>query len=98
MSSRVTMEQPKRLLAQTVDHVAEHDPERIFAVIARGAEVADGFETLTMRSVARAVNFMSRWIESNVGASTRETLAYMGGNDVRYCIFLLACQKTGHQV
>ncbi|KAJ5678651.1 acetyl-CoA synthetase-like protein [Penicillium macrosclerotiorum] len=51
-----------------------------------------------MKDLARAVNFLCWWIEDIIGrAETRETLGYIGANDIRYCIFLLACQKTGHQ-
>lgn len=89
----------KRLLAQIVDHAAETDPSRRFAVIPRGQEVSDGFQDLFMKDLAKAVNFMCWWIESTIGpAQSRETLAYLGSNDVRYGIFLLACQKTGYQV
>lgn len=89
----------KRLYAQIVDHAAETDPFKRFAVIPRGPEVSDGFQELFMKDLAKAVNFMCWWIESTIGpAQSRETLAYLGGNDVRYGIFLLACQKTGYQV
>jgi acyl-CoA synthetase (AMP-forming)/AMP-acid ligase II len=89
----------KRLLSTTVDDAAEKEPERRFAVIPKGSELSDGFMNLTMKELARAVDCMAWWIESVIGeGKPRETLAYMASNDVRYCIFLLACQKTGHQV
>ena len=89
----------RRLLAQTVDHAAEHDPERLFGVVPRGSELSDGFFNMTMKDLARAVNFVCWWIEMTIGLdSGKETLAYMGNNDVRYLIFTLACQKTGYQV
>jgi len=89
----------KRLLATTVDHVAEHDPERLFAVVPRGSELSDGFFNMTMKDLARGVNFACWWIEKTIGLTSRpETLAYMGNNDVRYLIFTLACQKTGYKV
>lgn len=91
--------QDKRLLATTVDDIAEKAPDKCFAVIPQGLELTDGFRALSMKSLAQAVNFMCRWIETTIGlAKSRETLAYMGSNDVRYCIFMLACQKTGYQV
>lgn len=83
----------------TVDIAAQNEPDRVFAVIPRGSELSDGFQNLTMKELARAVDCMAWWIESTIGqGKPRETLAYMASNDVRYCIFLLACQKTGHQV
>ncbi|KAJ5992946.1 acetyl-CoA synthetase-like protein [Penicillium sp. IBT 35674x] len=88
----------RRLLAGIVDHAAEFDPERLFAVIPKGSELSDGFQNLTMKGLSQAVNFLCRWIEDTIGTGgRRETLAYMGSNDIRYCVFLLACQKTGHQ-
>lgn len=89
----------KRLLAKTLDLVAKQDPDRLFAVVPQGPELTDGFQNMSMKDLARAVDFMCWWIEDTLGPSgSRETLAYMGSNDVRYCIFHLACQKTGYQV
>jgi hypothetical protein len=89
----------KRLLAATVDDRAETSPNERFAVIPQGTEISHGFRDLSMKDLAQAVNFMCWWIESTIGpAQFRETLAYMGNNDVRYFIFILACQKTGYQV
>ncbi|KAJ5624193.1 hypothetical protein N7510_000502 [Penicillium lagena] len=88
----------KRLLSKVVDDVAETDPERRFAVVARGAELSDGFQTLSMKDVSRAVNILCGWMEKTLKpARSRETLAYVGKNDVRYCFFFLACQKLGFQ-
>lgn len=93
------MTQQKRLLATTVDDHAKHNPSNVFAVIPQGAEVSHGFRSLSMKDLAQAVNGMCWWVEETIGsAQSPETLAYMGGNDVRYFIFMLACQKTGYQV
>lgn len=89
----------KRLLARTVDDRAETNPSQRFAVIPQGSEISNGFQTISIKDLARAVNFMCWWIESIIGPTQfPETLAYMGSNDVRYFIFMLACQKTGYQV
>ncbi|KAJ6186992.1 hypothetical protein N7519_001900 [Penicillium mononematosum] len=88
----------KRLLATTVDDRAETNPNQRFAVIPRGSEIKHGFQDLSIKDLARAVNSMCWWIEGTIGqAQSPETLAYMGSNDVRYFIFMLACQKTGYQ-
>jgi hypothetical protein len=89
----------KRLLATTVDDRAATSPNERFAVIPQGTEISHGFRDVSMKDIAQAVNSMCWWIESTIGpAQSPETLAYMGNNDVRYFIFLLACQKTGYQV
>ncbi|KAJ5774573.1 hypothetical protein N7457_009469, partial [Penicillium paradoxum] len=88
----------KRLLAPTVDESAEKNPLQRFAVIPRGSEVSNGFRELSIKDLAQAVNYMCWWIEDTIGpAQCPETLAYMGANDARYFIFMLACQKTGYQ-
>ncbi|KAJ5961009.1 uncharacterized protein N7479_008159 [Penicillium vulpinum] len=88
----------KRLLATTVDDHAETNPSQRFAVIPQGPEISNGFQDLSIKDLAQAVNFMCWWIENTIGpAQSPETLAYMGSNDVRYFFFMLACQKTGYQ-
>jgi len=88
-----------RLLVKTVDDAAETEPKRLFAKVPQGTELSDGFLNITMEGLARAVNCMAWWIEGIIGkGKNQETLAYMAKNDVRYCIFFLACQKIGYQV
>ncbi|OOQ87627.1 NRPS-like enzyme [Penicillium brasilianum] len=88
----------RRLLSRVVDDAAQHEPERLFAVIPRGLNVSDGFQNLTMKELAHAVNSLCWWIEKTIGpAISRERLAYIGMNDVRYCVFVLACQKLGYE-
>ncbi|KAJ5748104.1 uncharacterized protein N7511_009800 [Penicillium nucicola] len=92
------MGQEKRLLATSVDDYAKHNPNNLFAVIPQGSELSQGFRRLTMKDLAQAVNGMCWYIEEIIGpAQSPEALAYMGSNDVRYFIFMLACQKTGYQ-
>lgn len=89
----------RRLLSRVVDDAAQHEPERLFAVIPRGLNVSDGFQNLTMKELAHAVNSLCWWIEKTIGpAISRERLAYIGMNDARYCVFVLACQKLGYEV
>lgn len=90
----------RRILAKVVDDVAATDPDRKFAIVPKGPELSDGLQTITMKQVSNATNFCCNWIEKTIGLPTqsRETLAYMAANDVRYCFFLLACQKLGYQV
>ncbi|KAF9894311.1 hypothetical protein FE257_007814 [Aspergillus nanangensis] len=88
----------KRLLATTVDDRAKTNPHQLFAVIPKGPELSHGFQDLSIDDLARAVDFLCWWIERTIGpAQSPETLAYLGNNDARYFIFMLACQKTGYQ-
>ena len=89
----------KRLLATTIDGRARTTPDERFAVIPQGSDLSSGFRNISMKDLAAAVNSMCWWIESTIGpAKYRETLAYLGNNDIRYFIFMIACQKTGYQV
>ncbi|KAJ6102213.1 hypothetical protein N7486_004640 [Penicillium sp. IBT 16267x] len=89
----------KRILAKVVDDAAAADPDRKFAIIPKGPDLSDGLQTITIKQASNSTNFFCNWIEKTIGlpAQNREKLAYMAANDVRYCFFLLACQKLGYQ-
>lgn len=89
----------QRLFPHIVDDVARSNPERSLGVIPKGADVSDGFQEVTAAKLAYAVNVVSWWIENEIGRATQEqTIAYMGSNDIRYLIFILASMKTGYKV
>ncbi|KAL1885457.1 putative NRPS-like protein biosynthetic cluster [Paecilomyces lecythidis] len=88
----------RRLFAGTLDAAAQKSPDRMACVIPKGTEVSDGFHNLTFKELAHAVNYTSWWIEENIGRSSNlETLSYMSSNDVRYIVFVIACNKTGYK-
>lgn len=98
-SNKPAPEPGKRLLAEYVDYLAMSDPSRRFALIPRSDDVNDGFREVTVHDIARAANSMSRWIEKHLGPPREEeTIAYMGNNDIRYIILILASNKTGNKV
>ncbi|KAF4201232.1 hypothetical protein CNMCM8927_001880 [Aspergillus lentulus] len=91
-----TVEPPRRLLAAVVDSLAIECPTRRFCLIPNGTEVHQGFREVTLKELCRAVNTMSWWMEKHLGSSVKgETIAYLGSNDIRYIILMLASHKTG---
>lgn len=89
----------QRLFPLVVDHLAQTNPAQRIGLIPKGADVADGYETVTAQRLARAVDAFAWWIEKQIGRAQKpETVAYMASNDVRYLIFLLAAHKTGYKV
>jgi hypothetical protein len=89
----------RRLPAAFLDNLAKTNPDRKYAVIPNGTDISDGFRDLTIREVAQAVNYTSWWIQKVLGPTTKpETVSYMASNDVRYIIFVWACNKTGYTV
>ncbi|PWY68472.1 acetyl-CoA synthetase-like protein [Aspergillus heteromorphus CBS 117.55] len=89
---------PGRLLVTQVDAVAERSPTRRFGLIPNGTEVENGFREVTFQDLSRAVDAMAWWIVEALGMPTtkEETIAYLGNNDVRYIVFILACHKLGY--
>ncbi|RDW80997.1 putative NRPS-like enzyme [Aspergillus mulundensis] len=88
----------KRLLPRLVDEAAHSSPDRLFGIIPKGPAVSDGFRNVTFNDLAHAVDALAWWIDEHVGKAEqgKETIAYMGANDIRYYIFVLSCSKTGH--
>ncbi|KAF2000971.1 hypothetical protein P154DRAFT_434088 [Amniculicola lignicola CBS 123094] len=89
----------KRLVPSLVDQIAVEDPERICFSFPRSSNFADGFQDLSYRTFANAVNKTAYFIHTEIGRSSCfETVLYIGYPDVRYFIVLVALIKTGHKV
>lgn len=90
----------KRLMAHVIDGLAETDPERKVCAMPKSPGTPDDYVDLPVRKLAQAINYMSWWIEKQFGkgGSFNETIAYIGANDVRYLIMVVACNKTGYKV
>jgi hypothetical protein len=89
----------RRLVAALLDDLSKRAPERRFALVSNSQKVSDGFREVTIGHLAQAVNYTSWWIKKTLGCKTKpETVSYMAANDIRYGIFVLACNKTGYNV
>ena len=54
---------------------------------------------ITWLQLRRAVDSMARWVEDEFGlGSGDEPLAYVGVNDIRYPIVVMAALKSGYKV
>ncbi|KAJ5738945.1 hypothetical protein N7493_002100 [Penicillium malachiteum] len=84
----------QRLLPHVVDYYAYHDPDRIFAAVYNSDGVENGFQDVTAKTVANAVDQMAWWLSKNLKSnSRRRTLAYIGPSDLRYTVIFLAAIK-----
>ena len=60
--------------------------------------------TTSQKVIANAVNTLAWWIDENVGRleegkkNRKETLVYIGPNDIRYAVLCLASIVTGYKV
>lgn len=88
-----------RTLATVVDRLAKECPTRTVCKAPNGPQATDGFSPFTMEELSKAIDFTASLIEQSLGkASKDEVLVYLGDNDIRYLVFVVACQKTSYKV
>lgn len=99
MSQPTTGQPGKRLLVTLLGDIAASCPQQRLGIVPNGLDVREGFHDVTAKELADAVNETSWWIEKRIGKGNgEETVAYMGSNDMRYLLFILASHKTGYKV
>ena len=87
----------KRLLSEIVESRAAAQPQAIFAKVPRNNAYANGYRAVTNSSLLTAIDHVAALITSTFGPSKNfERIAYLGLNDLRYTIVLLAGIKTGY--
>ncbi|KAK3332836.1 hypothetical protein B0T19DRAFT_457824 [Cercophora scortea] len=94
-----------RSLPDIVDTLADEVPDNVWVKVPLSSLDSDGpeeeelvWDNVTWRQLSRAVDAMAHWIDQHLGspATKSETVAYMGVNDIRYAIVILATLKTGY--
>ena len=89
----------KRLVSVTVDERAKNEPRRPWGSMPCSSNLADGFKTIDYGTLANAVNRAAQWLDTSLGKPKPfETCAYIGSNDFRYFILMIAAVKTGRKV
>ena len=90
----------RRLLPVLVDELAETDPKKPFISLARTSDTREGFKNITFGVFARAINRCAWWIEGNLGRGLDfpTIFTYLGPQDLRHAILVLAAHKTGYKV
>lgn len=84
------------------DDIAARFPNHLFASIPRNnARIEDGYRDITYAKFAKAVNKAARYMVQKLGKEGKarfETVHYVGPQDLRYMIFVLAASKAGRKV
>lgn len=92
----------KRTFPGIVDFRAQCSPERPFAFLPRSERLEDGFVPLTYAALAKAVDRTSWWLDEvlggTVGGGATPRLPYIGENDIRYALLVIAAVKTKRAV
>ncbi|KAK0841357.1 hypothetical protein LTS02_016870 [Friedmanniomyces endolithicus] len=94
-----------RLMPAAVDYRAQHTPDRVFAILPRGGNLEYGFYNLTYAAFAKAVDATAWWLDEVLGVKPPATqfddfptVPYIGPDDFRYILMMLAAMKTGRKV
>ncbi|KXH65933.1 thioester reductase domain-containing protein [Colletotrichum salicis] len=90
----------KRLIPQVLDEVAQSEPNREFFSVPRSSNPQDGWKPISYKQIANAVNRIAQRIIDKRGKpepGSFPTLTYIGPNDARYMIIMIACIKAGYK-
>lgn len=88
-------------MPHVIDSLALESPQKVVCIMPRDNDHTNGYIPLNFGQLAHAVNYMSWWIEDTFGSrkgSSMEALVYLGANDIRYLVMVMACNKTGYEV
>lgn len=87
----------ERLLSEIVESRAAAQPQAIFAKVPRNNAYANGYRDVTNSALLTAIDHVAALVISTFGPSKNfERIAYLGLNDLRYTVVLLAGIKTGY--
>ncbi|KAI2465615.1 hypothetical protein F4781DRAFT_408665 [Annulohypoxylon bovei var. microspora] len=90
----------RRLLPNVIDEIAQEEPSRECFSIPRSSKPEDGWQAITFKEYSNAINHISYLIVEKCGhapPNTTPTLAYIGPNDIRYVVLLIAAIKAGYK-
>ncbi|KAI1827661.1 hypothetical protein F4861DRAFT_329213 [Xylaria intraflava] len=90
----------RRLIPHVIDEIARGQPDRECFSIPRSANPRDGARAVTFYDYANAINHTAHVILEKCGSPPVDsipTIAYIGPNDVRYVVFVIAAIKAGYK-
>ena len=86
----------QRIVTTLIDTIASEKPEKPFALFPKTSSFAGSLIHVSYSDLARAVNRASWWLDEILQGRESESrvVAWIGPNDLRYCIFAVAANKT----
>jgi acyl-CoA synthetase (AMP-forming)/AMP-acid ligase II len=91
----------RRLLLEVLEDKSVQEPDVPWIKVPRTSDLSSGWEDITYGQAAKAVDFTAHKIVELCGHAQPDkfpVIAYIGPNDVRYHIMMLAAGKAGYQV
>ncbi|KXJ87371.1 hypothetical protein Micbo1qcDRAFT_216469 [Microdochium bolleyi] len=89
-----------RLIPHVIDERAASIPEGEAFRRPCSSQAKDGWESVTWRRLANAINRTARWLVDTLGVPTPgsfPTIAYIAQNDARYIALVVATHKAGYK-
>lgn len=88
-----------RSLTTLVHQLATDKPQGLWVKIPASPDGEADWRNVTWSQFSQAVDAMAHWMKSNLGPGMEgETVAYIGINDIRYPIVMLAAVEAGYKV
>lgn len=90
----------KRLIPNIIDDLARRDPHQEAFQVPNTSDPQDGWKIVTWKEYANAINHVARRIVEISGQpkdGTFPTIAYIGPNDARYVVMMVAAIKAGYK-
>ncbi|KAI0870150.1 hypothetical protein GGS24DRAFT_122083 [Hypoxylon argillaceum] len=90
----------RRLLPHVIDDIACKDPHREVFMSPRSSSPKDGWAITTFSTYANAINRCAHDIVNRYGKATHgefPTIAYIGPQDARYLVIVVAAIKAGYK-
>ncbi|KAI0435602.1 hypothetical protein F4803DRAFT_557821 [Xylaria telfairii] len=99
-ASTGSAEYGRRLIPHIIDDIAKEDPQREILLTPRSSDPKDGWAPMTFSNYANAINRCAQELVDLYGKAVEgqfPTIAYIGPQDARYLIFVVATIKAGYQ-
>ncbi|KAI1851567.1 hypothetical protein JX266_003029 [Neoarthrinium moseri] len=99
-SDSETTEYGKRLIPHIVDENARQQPQSEAFQVPNSSDPKDGWRVVTWKEYANAINHVARRIIETTGEPKKDsfpTIAYIGPNDARYVVLMVAAIKAGYK-
>ncbi|ENH73619.1 Linear gramicidin synthase subunit D [Fusarium oxysporum f. sp. cubense race 1] len=88
-----------RLLPVVIDEIARDEPDGVLFYTPRNGQPSQGYDEVTTKIFANSINRLCGWLDSQLGSPAGpKTIAYIGQNDLRYFIMMIASTKLGHRL
>jgi len=100
MASTTVLPHSNQLLSTIFETRAKLDPNGVFEKFpVSSTSYEAGFQSITHLQALNAINYVAWALEKGFGKSHNfETIAYLGPNDPRYHLVLIAAMKVGYKV